>query len=397
MHIAEQIREIQANLEKQQLCGWLIYDFRRSNPLSVKILDISPHAHLTRRYFYWIPREGKPVKLVHRIESHVLNHLPGERLLYSTWKELENGIRELLKGAKNAAMEYSPGNAIPYISHVDGGTIELVRNCGVDVVSSADLVQAYTAALDDGQIASHFRAVEILEEAVEEAWKRIAEDLAAGNSIDEYGVQQFLLSYFAANGCVACDPPICAVNAHAADPHYMPSPLASSAIQKGDFILIDLWCKLDQPDAVYGDITKVAVAASAPTERQREIFEIVKAARDRAIELVKRRFSEKRRIEGWEVDQAARDIIEAAGYGPYFIHRTGHNIGEEIHGVGANMDNYETHDSRQIIPRSCFSIEPGIYLPGEFGVRLECDLLIDSGGEVKIAGSLQQNVGTILF
>ncbi len=392
MNISEKINDIQTYLIEQQLCGWVIYDFRRSNPLAVTVLGISEQTHLTRRTFYWIPQTGKPIKVVHRIENHVFDHLPGETIKYSTWKELDHAIREVLHDAKIVAMEYSPNNAIPYISVVDGGVIDLVRHCGVDVVSSADLLQAYTATLDAEQIDSHLQAASVLERAVAGAWKLIEEHLQADKVIKEYDVQQFLLKYFEKEGCVTCDAPICAVNEHAADPHYAPSATTSSQIKKGDFILIDLWCKQDKPRAVYGDITRVGVAADEPTDRQKKIFEIVKAARDCATELVKQRFSEDKRIEGWEVDKAARDVIESKGYGQYFIHRTGHNIGQETHGVGANMDNYETYDSRQIIPNTCFSIEPGIYLPGEFGVRLEYDVLVDAQGTVRVTGGEQQAI-----
>lgn len=392
MNISEQIDDVQKYLAEQQLCGWLIYDFRRSNPLAITVLKIPEQAHLTRRYFYWIPQVGCPVKVVHRIESHVLDHLPGETIQYSTWVELDEAIRETLSDAKIVAMEYSPNNAIPYISVVDGGVIDLVRHGGVDVVSSADLLQAYTATLDAQQVESHLYATDVLERAVAGAWNLIEEHLKLEKVITEYDVQQFLLKYFENEGCVTCDAPICAVNEHAADPHYQPSSTSSSQINKGDFILIDLWCKQDKPGAVYGDITRVGVAAEKPTARQQEIFEIVKAARDRATELVKQRFSEDKRVEGWEVDKAARDVIESEGYGQYYIHRTGHNIGQETHGVGANMDNYETYDCRQIIPNTCFSIEPGIYLPGEFGVRLEYDVLVDAQGTVRVTGGEQQAI-----
>lgn len=392
MNICEQIHAIQADLEGQHLSGWLIYDFRRSNLLAAKVLAIPDQTLLTRRYFYWIPANGLPLKLVHRIESHVLDHLPGVVILYSSWIELEERLREMLLGAKCVAMEYSPHNAIPYISCVDGGTIELVKQCGVTVVSSADFLQTYTAPLNKEQIASHFQAARVLDEAVAEAWKLISEHLLADSPIDEYSVQQFLLDYFAQQGCITCDPPICAVNTHSADPHYTPTASASAMIREGDFILIDLWCKLNHPDSVYADITRVAIAATAPTPRQQEIFDIVKEAGETAIALVKRRFLQKRRIEGWEVDKAARDVIASKGYGSYFIHRTGHNISQQLHGAGAHMDNYETHDTRPIIPHSCFSIEPGIYLPGEFGVRLECDIIVDDKGGVHVTGHIQQNI-----
>lgn len=385
--------EIQRGLTQGGLDGWLLYDFRRSNELASQFLDIKPEQLLTRRFFYWIPARGDPVKIVQAIEGKVLDHLPGHLASYRTWQELEAALAKVLQGANRVAMEYSPKNALPAISRVDAGTVELVRHFGIEVVSSANLLQT---ELSEAQIRSHLEAAEDLDAIAEETWEWIARSMEAGKMLNEYEVQQFILERFAVHECVSDDPPICAVNEHSADPHYAPQKEGSSVIKKGDFVLIDLWCRKKGEGTVYADITRVAVAAEESTGRQREIFSIVKEAQDAATQLVKERFQEKSPLMGWEVDQAARDVIHKAGYGEYFIHRTGHNIAERDHGPGTHMDNFETHDDRLVTPASCFSIEPGIYLPGEFGVRLEYDILVHQDGRCEITGGVQAQVVRLL-
>jgi Xaa-Pro aminopeptidase len=333
-----------------------------------------------------------PIKIVHRIEAGSLDHLPGEIVVYLSWQSLENLLSHLLKDVKTVAMEYSPRNAIPYVSKVDGGTLELIRSFDVDVVSSADLLQQYSSVWSDEQFQSHLYATEVLEEAVADAWELIAACLKENEEITEYDVQQFILSEFDAKGCITDHAPICAVNGNAANPHYVPTLEASTTIKLGDFVLIDLWCKKNSPKATYGDITRVGVAAAAPTSRQKEIFAIVKEARNSATALVEERFARKEPVMGWEVDATARKVIEDAGYGEYFIHRTGHNIDEIGHGDGANIDNLETQDCRHILKGTCFSIEPGIYLPGEFGVRLEYDVYVHQDGAVQVTGGVQEEI-----
>lgn len=387
------LNEIQHNLSQWGLDGWLLYDFRRSNELACQFLVIKPEQLLTRRFFYWIPAKGEPVKIVQAIEGKVLDHLPGEALRYRTWQELEAALANVLRGSKKVAMEYSPRNALPAISRVDAGTLDLVRSLGVEVVSSANLLQRN---LSEAQIGSHLEAAEALDAIADECWEWIAKNLESGKTLTEYEVQQFILERFALRECVSDDPPICAVNAHSADPHYAPQKEGSSMIRKGDFVLIDLWCRKKGEETVYADITRVAVAAEEATERQREVFSIVKEAQDAATQLVKERFLEKKPLMGWEVDQAARDVIQRAGYGDYFIHRTGHNIAERDHGPGTHMDNYETRDDRLVTLASCFSIEPGIYLPGEFGVRLEYDILVHADGCCEVTGGVQAQIIRLL-
>lgn len=380
-HWKRKISEVQKALQQSDWSGWLLYDFRRTNDLACRFLEISPGALLTRRFFYWIPQKGEPVKIVHRIESHVLDHLPGKILPYSSYEELEALLKNTLKGYSQVVMEYSPRNAIPSVSKVDAGTIDLIRSFGITIESSANLLQHYTSVWTPEQYDLHLQAAEVLQKAVEKAWKHIGEAIANKKEIDELDVQRFILKEFEKHDCISDDPPICAVNENSANPHYSPSGRVSKPLKPGDFVLIDAWCKKDVPRAVYADITRVAVIADAPTLRQQEIFGIVKSGRDAAIALVKKRLKEKKPIMGWEVDQACRDVIIEAGYGAYFTHRTGHNIGERDHGDGANIDNFETKDFRLLLPGTCFSIEPGIYLPGEFGVRLEDDVYLDPDGK----------------
>lgn len=395
MH-TNKLQAIQHSLQNLQLDGWLLYDFRRSNDLACQILEIPPEILLTRRFFYWIPTEGTPIKILHAIEEHVLNHLPGTILKYHTWQEMEAHVTTVLQQNHKIAMEYSPRNAIPCISKVDAGTMDVVRSCGVEVISSADLLQQHTSVWDAFQLQTHLEAAAILCKTVDAAWNFIGESLKKKRRITEYDVQQFILEVLETEGCIMKGSPICAVNAHSANPHYCAGKEGGSRIEVGDFILIDLWAKQKLPRAVYADITRVGVAAHQTTSRQQEIFNLVKKARDAATDLVKRRFETSQPIMGWEVDQCCRNVIASAGYGDFFIHRTGHNIGEEDHGNGANIDSLETLDSRRLLPETCFSIEPGIYLPGNFGVRLEYDVYIHHNGRVEITGGIQDAITCIL-
>lgn len=390
------IQQAQKFLKERHLDGWLLYDFHGSNPLARHFLGIPQHVMTTRRFYYWIPAEGEPVKVVHAIEAHVLDAVPGEKKTYSSWQLLETDLAHVLKGAKKVAMEYSPRNAIPYVSMVDGGTIDLIRSFGIEVVSSADFLPNFTACLTDEQIASHLRAGKAVDKVVMGAWEWIRNHLTSGKSVTEYDVQQKIAADFKKLHMLADHDPIVGVNAHSADPHYEPPKEGSSPIRKGDFILIDLWAKESKEKAVYADITRVGVAASHPTPKQQEVFSIVRSAQKAAIHLIQTRFAQKKRIEGWEVDEATRSVIRDAGFGKYFTHRTGHSIEISLHGSGAHMDNLEMHDVRPILPGTCFSVEPGIYLPGEFGVRLEVDILIHKDGRVEVTGG-EQDAITCLF
>lgn len=396
MFIKEKIEQAQNALRRYRFDGWLLYDFRRSNPPACTFLEIPAATLLTRRFFYWIPKEGTPVKVVSAIEPHTLDHLPGVAQPYTTWKELESFLGTLLKGTGPIAMEYSPRNSVPYISLVDAGTVELIRSFGVEVVSSADILQTYTSVFDDAMLQSHLYAADVLDKTAQEAWDYIARALRQSNALSEYDVQQFILQRLQEKNCVTEGAPICAVNTHSANPHYCPAAKGSKTIRKGDFILIDLWCKQPLANSAYADITRVGVAASAPSSRQQAIFAVVIRARDAATQFVKDRFQESLPLQGWEVDRVCRSVIEEAGYGAFFIHRTGHSIDTSDHGSGANIDSYETQDTRHILPGTCFSIEPGIYLPEEFGVRLEYDLFVQPNGRVQITGGIQEHIVCLL-
>ena len=386
------------------LAGWLLYDFRGQNPLARRIVQFPAGGHATRRWLYFIPVNGPPRKLVHRIESAVLDHLPGEKRIYLRWQELEAGIRWLIEPAlehrsadpPRIAMEYSPGVSNPYISCVDGGTLEFVRSLGVDVVSSGDLIQQFEATLDDEQWAMHREAARHTDAAYGVAWNYIAEQVRAGKPPTEIDVQRRIMAYFADHGLVTDHPPIVGLGPHSGDPHYAPSDQSNSTIREGEFVLIDLWAKLDKPRSIYSDLTRVGFVGRTVPEKIEQIFQIVAAARDAGIRIVRDAFAQQRPLRGYEVDDACRAVIEAAGYGQYFVHRTGHNIGENDHGNGAHMDNLETREERLVIPRTLFSIEPGIYLP-EFGVRSEVNVYVDHQGQVHVTGGeLQRNVLAIL-
>jgi Xaa-Pro aminopeptidase len=395
-HRTPNLPAVQAALRQFSLDGWLICDFRGSNVLARRVLGFRDDQTGSRRWYYYIPAEGEPRKLVHRIETGALDHLPGSKAVYLRWQELEAGLGALVTGATRIAMEYSPRNANPYVSRVDAGTVELVRSFGVEIVSSGDLAQLFEATWDDEQIASHLAAAVHTDSAYETAWRFIAEQVRSRGSVRETAVQAHIMEHFRANRLTTYHPPIVAANEHSGDPHFETSLHADHAIKPGDFVLIDLWAKLDQPRSVYSDLTRVGFVGATVPEKYVKIFQIVAAARDAAIAKVRSAFAAKQPLMGCQVDQACRDVIEQAGYGQYFIHRTGHSIGQEVHGNGANIDNLETREERLILPRTCFSIEPGIYLP-EFGVRSEVDVLIDSQGEVLVTGgALQRSVVPIL-
>ncbi len=374
---AQRVADIQRALAEQTgLDGWLFYDFRGSDPLAYRVLRLDPTTHVTRRWYYWIPRQGRPIKLLHRIESHVLDALPGEVVPYVSWTEQQAALATLLRGATRIAMQYSPQNAIPYISRVDAGTIELIRSFGVEVATSADLVQRFEAVWNERQLESHRVAAEALRRIVDEAFAHVRTSLTAGQALSEYDVQQFMLARMRAHGMVTGSPPIVAVNEHSANPHYGPGRDGSAAIRRGDLVLIDLWAKQPAPGAVYADITWTGYVGATVPARQQAVFHIVRHARDAALVFVQERVKAGSFPCGWEVDDVCRSVIREAGYGDRFIHRTGHSIGEEVHGNGANIDNLETQDSRRLLSGTCFSIEPGIYLPGEFGIRSELDVYL---------------------
>jgi Xaa-Pro aminopeptidase len=381
------IPAIQAALRGAGLDGWLFYDHHHRDPLAYSILGLDPAAHVTRRWYYLVPAMGEPRKLVHRIELGRLDALPGSKVEYSSWQELEAHLETMLAGMTRLAMQYSPRNAIMYVSMVDAGTVELLRGMGKEIVSSADLVSQFEAVLSDAQIRTHYAAQERIDRVLGECWKQMGAR-ARGSGTDEFAMVQWLSEVMRREGLVWEHGPNVSCGPNSADSHYEPMQENSAAIRKGDFVLIDLWGKLDQPGACFYDITWTGVVDREPTEREQTIFATVRAARDAAIVTVQEAFAARRQIAGWEADDAARGVIRAAGYGDWFTHRTGHNIGSEIHGSGANLDNLETHDVRLILPNTCFSVEPGIYFPGEFGIRSEINM-VTRPGRAEVTGRVQ--------
>jgi len=393
----KRILSIQETLrETGELDGWLFYDFRGSDPLAYRILLLDPGRHVTRRWYYWIPTDGEPVKLVHRIEPHILEELPGHSQQYVSWEQQHRVLSALLQGRHRIAMQYSPFNAVPYVSRVDAGTIDVVRSFGVDILTSADLVQRFEAVWTDEQLESHQFAATALRNIVDETFAHVSTSVSKGRVLTEYGLQQFMLARMHDAGMTTSSPPIVAVDAHSADPHYEPTESRSAAITRGNLLLIDLWAKRTQPGSVYGDITWTAYTDTRVPDKHRLIFDHVKRGRDAALSFVHKQVAQGCFPYGWEVDETCRSVIREAGYEEFFVHRTGHSIGEEVHGNGANIDNLETRDGRRLMPRTCFSIEPGIYLPEEFGIRSELDVYLSDRDALVYGQPLQTTIVPLL-
>lgn len=385
------LAEIQSALRDQSLDGWLFFDHHYRDPLAYRILGLGDDLHVTRRWFYFVPANGEPRKLVHRIEAGRLDVLPGTKAVYSSWQELETQIEAMLAGQTRLAMQYSPRNAIMYISLVDAGTVELLRGMGKEIVSSANLISQFEAVLTEAQIATHFAAQKKIDSVLEAGWKEIGSRVRSGGSTDEFAIVEFLSEGMRREGIVWEHGPNVSSGANSADSHYEPTAANSKPIRKGDFVLIDIWGKLDQPDSCFYDITWTGVVDREPTQREQLIFTTVRDARDATVKAVQTAFSSGAPLAGWQADDAAREVIRQAGFGEWFTHRTGHNIGPILHGNGANLDNLETHDDRLILPNTCFSVEPGIYFPGEFGVRSEIDM-IARAGKAGVTGRVQDEL-----
>jgi len=385
------VTDIQAALREEQLDGWLFYDHHERDPLAYRVLGFRPPRMVTRRWYYYIPATGEPRALVHAIESGMLDALPGSKTRYSSWATQVEALTALLGAARRIAMQYSPKNNIPYIGLVDAGTIELVRSLGVEVASSANLVQFFEARWTDAQLETHLEAGRRVDRVRAAGFAFAGERLRQGQAVSEYDVMQYILEAFRREGLFTDHGPIVAVNANASNPHYEPTAEAHAPIVKGDLLLIDLWAKLaDDPDAVYYDITWTGSTADVIPGEQARIFEAVAGARDAAIRRVQSSIAAGEAVHGFEVDDAARGHLRALGLDHYFIHRTGHSIGRDVHGAGANMDNLETHDDRRLIPGTCFSIEPGAYLP-EFGVRSEVNMYVGVG-RAMVTGEVQKEL-----
>ncbi len=377
---AERVGEIQKALQAAKIDGWLFYDFRGSDPLALRILKLDDHAVGSRRWFFYVPAKGECVKIVHRIEPAKLDALPGKREEYSSWKEQQALLRETLTAANKKpriAMQYSPMNDVPYMSKVDAGTIELIRSFGVDVVTSAEFVQQFEAVWSPEQLQSHIEASDKMHRIFFDAFGEIARRIRANEATTEYDIEQFILRRWHEEGMGAeHDDAIVSVNANTANPHYTPKKETALPIKRGDFVLLDLASKLRKPGAVFTDQTWTGYVGETVPQEYTKIFNIVRDARNAAVEFVRQNVRAGKSIRGADVDNVSRGVIAKAGYAEYFTHRTGHSIGEEVHGNGVNIDNFETRDSRKITPGVCFSIEPGIYLPGKFGVRSEIDVYV---------------------
>ncbi|HXZ31482.1 MAG TPA: Xaa-Pro peptidase family protein [Terriglobales bacterium] len=380
---------IQSALRERNIDAWLFYDHHHRDPIAYRVLGLPDGLMVTRRWYYVIPAKGEPVKLVHKIESGHLDTLPGNKLQYSGWQELFDQIKRMLADYRNIAMQYSPNNLVFYVSMVDGGTVELIRSLGKNIVSSGDLVAQFEATWTDDQIKTHFAARDKIDAITAAAFKEIGTRARNGGT-SEYEMQQWFMEAFRREDLVTDDPPIVAVNGNSGNPHYEPHAERSAPIRQGDFVLLDVWAKQNTPGAVYYDITWTGSVGKAPSERMKQIFTVVRDARDAGVRKVQDAISANRPIAGWEVDRVVRDHIEKAGFGMYFIHRTGHSIGTEVHANGANIDDLEIHDERRILPNSCFSIEPGIYLP-EFGIRSEVDVLVRPHA-AEVTGKIQREI-----
>ena len=389
------IKAIQSEMRGSKIDGWLFYDHHHRDPIAAHILGVGRNGMATRRWFYFIPAKGEPRKLVHRIEQGALDGLDGKALVYSGWEELHKNLPKLLAGSKTIAMQYSPDNNIPYIGLVDAGTIELLRKFKKKIVSSANLVQKFEASWSHEQAQGHFEAGRIVDRITREAFERAAAFVKEGKPLTEDQLQQWIIDEFRARGLTSAEPPIVAVQPNNGNPHYAPVAGSSRPIRAGDLLLLDIWAKREIAGSVYYDITWVGYLGNRVPDSYAKIFRIVREARDNAVKFIQEAVAKRKEIHGWEVDRVARKTIEKAGYGKYFVHRTGHSIGQEVHGNGANMDGLETRDDRKIVPHTCFSIEPGIYLP-EFGIRSEVNVYVDEK-EARVTGAVQEEILPLLL
>lgn len=389
------IQAVQQALREEGYDGWLLYDFHGSNPIAARVTGLASSGKMaTRRWYYLIPAQGEPRGLVHAIERHNLDGLPGEKRPYAGRHQLEAGLKHLLTGVTRVAMEYSAGNNIPYLSRVDAGTIEAIRELGVEVGSSGDLVQRFEAIWTDEAYQTHVAASEKLYRIKDRAFEFVRTRLAAGESLNEYQLQQQMVGWFGDEGLFSSDPPNVSAQENAGDPHYSATQASNRAIRPNELLLLDLWGKLPAPGAVFADITWVAFTGPSVPDEYARAFAAARDGRDAAVELVRKAAADKADLRGWQVDRACRDVIERAGYGAQFIHRTGHSLGEEVHGNGVHMDDYETRDDRRLIPGTGFTIEPGVYTE-RFGVRTEINMFVGER-EARVTGPLQQSIVTLV-
>jgi Xaa-Pro aminopeptidase len=386
------LQKIQKALRDKHIDGWLLCDFRNRDYLAYRVVGLNFEKMTSRRWYYYIPARGEPRKLVSAVERMRLDSLPGKRMVYLSWQELHSSLKKMMGPKKTIAMQYSPKNNVPYVSIVDGGTIELLKSLGYKIVSSADLVQMFVSVIPEEGYRTHIEAGRIMDRIRAEAFDRIRNAVRDNTGESEYDVQQYMMRRFKEEALTTYDPPMVGVNDHPADPHFDTLKEGARAFKKGDTVLIDMWAKKDVPGGIYYDITWVGYIGDTPPAKYVKIFNAVKAGRDAAVEFVRERFARGETCYGWEVDDACRNVIKKAGFGKYFLHRTGHSITEETHGNGVNIDNLETKDERALLPGCCFSIEPGIYLEGEMAVRTEINMFIRHDGVPEVTGEIQQDL-----
>ena len=387
------LARIQQALRDRNLGGWLLCDFHNRDHLAYRVLGLDMTKLTTRRWFYFIPAKGEPRKLVHTVESRKLDSLPGKKEVFLPLTQMHSSLKKILGSPKKIAMQYSPKNNVPAVSMVDAGIIELVRGFGHKVISSADLVQQFESTINEEGYQTHKEAGILVDKIRAEAFHQIKNAVATNSNLTEYELQQFIMRRFKEEGLVTLDPPIVGTNEHPADPHFESSPENARPFKHGDTVLLDMWAKLDKPGSIYYDITWVGYIGDEPSKKYQNIFQTVKAARDVAVEYVMNKFAKGQKCYGWEVDDACRAVVKKAGYGKYFVHRSGHSIGEEVHGNGVNIDNLETKDERQLMPGSCFSVEPGIYLPHEnMAARSEINMFIRHDGVPEVTGEMQEEL-----
>ena len=386
------LQKIQKALRDKRIDGWLLCDFRNRDYLAYRVVGLNFEKMTSRRWYYYIPARGEPRKLVSAVERMRLDSLPGRRMVYLSWQELHSSLKKMMGPKKTIAMQYSPKNNVPYVSIVDGGTIELLKSLGYKIVSSADLVQMFVSVIPEEGYRTHIEAGRIMDRIRAEAFDRIRNAVRNNTGESEYDVQQYMMRRFKEEALTTYDPPMVGVNDHPADPHFDTLKEGARALKKGDTVLIDMWAKKDVPGGIYYDITWVGYIGDTPPAKYVKIFNAVKAGRDAAVEFVRERFARGETCYGWEVDDACRNVIKKAGFGKYFLHRTGHSITEETHGNGVNIDNLETKDERALLPGCCFSIEPGIYLEGEMAVRTEINMFIRHDGVPEVTGEVQQDL-----
>ena len=386
------IGKIQKALKDKRIDGWLLTDFRNRDYLAYRVVGLNFEKMASRRWYYYIPAKGEPRKLVSAVERLHLDSLPGKRLVYLSWQEQHSALKKLMGPGKKIAMQYSPKNNVPYVSLVDGGTIELLKSLGYKIVSSADLISMFVSVVPEEGYRSHIAAGRIMDRIRAEAFEQIRAAVRTNSGATEYDIQQYMARRFREEGLTTYDPPMVGVNDHPADPHFETAKETARAFKQGDTVLIDMWAKKDVPGGIYYDITWVGYIGSTPPAKYVKMFNAVKAGRDAAIRFVKEKFAKGETCYGWQVDDACRNVVKKAGFGKYFLHRTGHSITEETHGNGVNIDNLETKDDRALLPGCCFSIEPGIYLDGEMAVRTEINMFIRHDGVPEVTGEIQQDL-----